>query len=311
MTSCKQWLQQPQRVWLRRALFQIHLWTGIAVGLYLIAICITGSILVYRNELARAATQGPTIVTPAGNRLTDDELTGFAKRTYPGYEVDRIFPTKDPSHAVIVTLVGQGNTKERLFHPYTGADLGNSIAWGIRAISWMLDLHDNLLGGTTGRLVNGVGAVLLMVLAFTGVVIWWPGAQSWRRSLTIHRHVSWKRFTWDLHSAVGFWSLLFVVLFGLSGAYLCFPTAFHAAADYLEPSTDENLGVRTVDTITYWLARLHFGRFGGWSTKLAWAVLGLAPAALFVTGALMWWNRVLRKVVRDEPLRQPQYERVG
>jgi uncharacterized iron-regulated membrane protein len=28
---------------------------------------------------------------------------------------------------------------------------------------------------------------------------------------------------------------------------------------------------------------------------LIWAVLGLAPAAMFVTGAMMWWNRVARK----------------
>jgi uncharacterized iron-regulated membrane protein len=28
--------------------------------------------------------------------------------------------------------------------------------------------------------------------------------------------------------------------------------------------------------------------------KTAWAVLGLAPVALFVTGAIMWWHRVVR-----------------
>jgi uncharacterized iron-regulated membrane protein len=37
---------------------------------------------------------------------------------------------------------------------------------------------------------------------------------------------------------------------------------------------------------------IHFG--GTWS-KMAWVVLGLAPAALVVTRYLMWWNRVLSK----------------
>jgi uncharacterized iron-regulated membrane protein len=41
-------------------------------------------------------------------------------------------------------------------------------------------------------------------------------------------------------------------------------------------------------------ARLHFGTFG-WAVKSLWAVIGLTPAALFVTGFLMWWNRVLSK----------------
>jgi uncharacterized iron-regulated membrane protein len=309
MTSWQRWLQQPQRLWFRRALFQIHLWSGIAVGIYLILICITGSLLVYRNELSRAATPAPIIVAPAGPLLTPDELSAAATRAYPGFEIEQVFPQKNPNRAVIVSLKQGEDRRERLFHPYTGEDLGNSIPWGIRLLSWMLDLHDNLLFGETGRRVNGIGSLVLVVLVITGSVIWWPGAQNWRRSLGVHRNVSWKRFMWDFHSAVGFWSLVFVLLFGVTGAYLSYPNEFQAAADYIEPMTDENAGVRTVDTMTFWLARLHFGRFGGWSTKLAWAVLGLAPAALFVTGALMWWSRVLSKVVRGDL--QARYERVG
>ena len=61
----------------------------------------------------------------------------------------------------------------------------------------------------------------------------------------------------------------------------------------------------------YWLTYLHFGRIGGiaipctvrsglcdFAWKSVWALLGIAPAALFVTGALMWWNRVVRKKLR-------------
>ena len=29
--------------------------------------------------------------------------------------------------------------------------------------------------------------------------------------------------------------------------------------------------------------------------KAVWAVLGLVPALMFVTGVIMWWNRVLRR----------------
>jgi uncharacterized iron-regulated membrane protein len=35
-------------------LFQIHLWTGLAVGMYVFVIFLSGSALVYRNELYRA-----------------------------------------------------------------------------------------------------------------------------------------------------------------------------------------------------------------------------------------------------------------
>jgi hypothetical protein len=33
--------RRPQSLWLRRALFQIHLWTAIGVGLYVVAISVS------------------------------------------------------------------------------------------------------------------------------------------------------------------------------------------------------------------------------------------------------------------------------
>ena len=40
----------------------------------------------------------------------------------------------------------------------------------------------------------------------------------------------------------------------------------------------------------------HWGEMtsGGWR-KAVWALLGLMPAMMFVTGAVMWWQRVMRK----------------
>ena len=56
------WLRRPKSVWLRKALFQIHLWTGIALGLYVFVISITGSAIVFRNELYNSLWPGPRIV---------------------------------------------------------------------------------------------------------------------------------------------------------------------------------------------------------------------------------------------------------
>jgi len=237
LTVWARWVQQPQRVWLRRALFQVHLWSGMAIGLYILMISVTGSVLVYRNELFR--------VSPAM----------------------------------------------------------------LRATSWVLDLHDNLLAGTTGRTVNGVCAFAVLALAATGLVIWWPGSKTWKRSLILPRHVGWRRATWHLHSLIGFWTFAFTVVFALSGAYFGFPAVFQEIADRLDPGTNPD-GFRVSDQVIYWLAYLHFGRINGigipcsgpglcdQATKATWAFFGLAPAAMFVTGAIMWWNRVLRPRVR-------------
>ena len=56
MGSFLQFWRQPQRVWLRKALFQVHLWTGIGAGLYVLVISISGSL---RASFRRAMGQRP------------------------------------------------------------------------------------------------------------------------------------------------------------------------------------------------------------------------------------------------------------
>src|SRR5437762_1204600 len=72
------WVHHPQKIWLRRALFQVHLWSGIGIGLYVLMISVTGSVLVYSNELFRAATPKPIISQDSGPRLTDEQLKAAA-----------------------------------------------------------------------------------------------------------------------------------------------------------------------------------------------------------------------------------------
>ena len=313
MTHWQQWISHPQTSWLRKATFQLHMWSGIGAGLYVLLASVTGSIVVYRNELYTAATRDPIVVAKSGQRLTDDELKAAATRAYPGYPIIGISRARNPDQAVSISLDGGAGRKNRLFNPYTGEDLGDSTPLGIRLVSGLLQLHDDLLAGSTGRSINGLGGLLVIVLAFTGIVVWWPGIKTWRRSLIVHRNAGWRRFTWDLHSMIGFWTLGFIVLFGLSGAYLGNPQPFQDLADRIDPPTAVNAGNRFVDKVIYWLAYLHFGRINGigipcrgpglcdQATKLTWALFGLAPAAMFVTGTMMWWNRVVRKKFRRNP----------
>ncbi|MCE2514928.1 MAG: PepSY domain-containing protein [Acidobacteria bacterium] len=169
--------------------------------------------------------------------------------------------------------------------------------------TWLLALHDNLLFGETGRDANGVGSVLLTVLAVTGAVIWWPGVAGWRRALGVDLRANWRRLIWTLHGAVGVWTVVFILMWGLTGIYLAIPEPFNALADAIEPFDEETFEPRTVDNVLYWVARVHFGRFGGWSTKALWAAIGLLPPVLFVTGFVMWWTRVVRPLQRGRPLR--------
>lgn len=294
MTFFERWMRQPQTLWLRRVVFQIHLWSGLTVGVYIVAISVSGSVLVYRSELRQTFEPEPRYVTVSGTRMTEETLTEVAQQTYPDHHVARVILREDPARAATVTLNREGAPTQILFDPYTGADLGHRLPVAYRLTTWLLDLHDNLLYGETGRRVNGFGAIALTLLGITGGVIWWPGYQTWQRSLLVDWRANWRRLIWSLHSALGVWFFLFVILWGVTGIYLTIPEPFNMLADIIEPVDEATFEPRVVDTVLYWIAYVHFGRFGGWVTKITWFAIGLVPPLLFASGAIMWWNRVIR-----------------
>jgi len=300
---------RPQNLWFRKALFQVHLWSGIGLGLYILLMSVTGSGLVFRRELTRSLAREPRVAAGSGARMNEDELKQAAMRAYPDYQVSRVFLRKNPDQAAEVWLERGGKKLQRLFNPYTGADLGDSIRSGFRFLLWLVDLHDNLLLARTGRAINAAGGIFTVLLGITGAVIWWPGIDTWRRSLSFGWKSNPKGFNWTLHSALGFWSFAFFFMWAFSGIYLSIPTAFNAAVDFLEPTRPTGRRLRFGDNVLYWLAQAHFGRFAGVSVKITWTVIGLVPAVLFFTGTVMWWRRVLKPWLRrialiSPPLRQ-------
>src|SRR5262245_52429068 len=116
MGTLRQFWKQPQRVWLRKAIFQIHLWTGIATGIYVLLISISGSAIVFRNDIY-AATDSPVIIVEGtGERMTTDQISKAAERAYPGYQVIQVFEYDDnPRRAAEVRLEKGSSLENRLF----------------------------------------------------------------------------------------------------------------------------------------------------------------------------------------------------
>ena len=296
------WARQPQTLRLRKAIFQIHLWTGIALATYVIAICLSGSVLVYRNELYGVFAPKPVFVERGQRLLSPDQLEAAVKRSFAGYQVTQVWRGESPNQAVELELTRGDMTRRRLFDPYTGENLGSSVPVGFRFTAWLLDFHDNLLGGDTGRRTNGVVAAMVIVSAASGLIVWWPGVQRWRRSAAIDFRANWRQFNWSLHSALGMWFVGFVLMWGVTGLYLSYPKPFNVAVEYLFPLNESNPVESIGDRVLYWLGYAHFGRFGGRIPgcgrgtcnevfKAVWAVFGLVPVVMAVTGVAMWCYR--------------------
>jgi uncharacterized iron-regulated membrane protein len=191
-------------------------------------------------------------------------------------------------------------------------------------LSWLGKLHGSLLMDSEGMTANAIGGFLLAALCLTGIIVWWPGAASWPRGLAIRATAGWRRFVFDLHSAVGFWTFAMLLMWGATGGYFVFPEPFRAAVGFFTPIVPPStiqpltgagrapegrqtayvqrpfprrplpLGARILRGFSY----AHYGNFGGWPLKALWVLLGLAPAVLFSSALVMWSNRVLAPSVR-------------
>jgi uncharacterized iron-regulated membrane protein len=285
---------------LRRIFFQIHLWSGLLIGLYVVAICATGSLLVFRNEYYTYFRPGTRVEPRSTERLTDEGIADAARRLYPGYEVTTVnVRRRQPTASADVYLKKHETELHRLFDPYTGADLGDAEPPATLMFEKVAQFHDNLLGDREGRAINGVGGAILVIMSLSGMVIWWPGIRNLKRGLTIRFTRNWKRLNWDFHSVVGFWTFAFVFMWALTSVYMVFPDPFLAVVDFIQPPSDD-VPIRMGDTVLEWFARVHIGRFAGIKTKITWGVIGMVPPVLFVTGVIMWWNRKVRGWIRTD-----------
>lgn len=225
-----------------KAVFQIHLWSGMILGLYVVVVCASGSAVVFRNDL------------------------------YDWLET--------PGAAAYRT-------------------------WFYHWLAWLGRLHGSLLMGGNGMTANAIGGFLTAALCASGLVVWWPSAGNWRRAMTVETRVGWKRLNFDLHGAVGFWTFAILFVWGMTGGYFVFPDPFRAVIARftpLAPAGPQFVHGKRVFTLGGKILRgfsyAHYGNFAGWGVKTAYVILGLAPAVLFVTGVVMWWNRVVRPWVR-------------
>lgn len=291
VSGWRRWVHSPQLLGWRRFLVQVHLWIGLILGIYLLVLSVSGSLSVLRPDVHRWFV--PRSVPVEGTRLTGDALQEAVRRTYPGYEVTNVFERRRPDTPVMVTLQRGDETVDRLFDPYALRDLGLTYPPITEAMEWVVDLHDNLLTGATGRAVNGVGAVLFLALVLTGAIVWWPGINRLGHNLLPGKPAKSSRFARRLHNALGFWLFGLILLWAVTAVYLCFPDPFEWTIDYFD--TDLTDVHRPGDWLVRLLVNLHFGRSWGLTVKIVWIVLGLVPAVLFVTGFITWWVRVVRR----------------
>lgn len=375
---------------MRTLILNIHLWVGLTIGLLLVLAGLTGSILVFDDEIDSALNPELLSVVPADETIPLQPVVDAVATAYPRHPISYIRLPRGPGETYEFTTAG-ADPLEIFADPYRGEILGaRGKTEGF--INALFDLHVHLLSGETGERVMGVVGLLTLLLVLTGIVVWWPGVRRWWEGFAVRWGANWKRVNFDLHRAGGIWSAAFLAITASTGAGLIFHDAFLAGANWITASPEAPAPPEVVPrtgepwlpldsllrqaeralpggTVTYvafpadpeaplsvrkhfgaalhptgrsfvyldpWtgeavavdralsapagmkalnlLYPLHIGSFGGLAVRILYAVLGLAPLILFVSGILMWWNRtqVPKRRRRRPPTRtSPGESRAG
>ncbi|MBL8644650.1 MAG: PepSY domain-containing protein [Rhodospirillaceae bacterium] len=189
-----------------------HRWVGIIIGLIIAVLGISGSLLVFENEIDTALNPALLRVEPSGPLKTFDEITSAAASAYPGwtpYYFERRSDAPDESFKVV--LRDAAKTEKQVFvNPYTLTVLGERA--GLSAIALVRRIHaDLVLGEPFGTNFVGVLSFLCVAFFVAGIVLWWPAKGAFRRALTLSGNTEPKRLMRELHNVFGAWLAVFFI----------------------------------------------------------------------------------------------------
>jgi len=207
----------------RKLFNNIHLWLGIIAGLILFVVCLTGTIYTFRTEIEERIDREKFFVEipEHGPRLSSDEILNMAKNEFPDLEVYALSIPAHPerSYRISVRKEGERRGTSYFINPYTGALIGDTSTASADFFRTVMRLHRWLLmERSIGRPIVGWATVIFVFLCLTGIVIWVPQKiKAWKQGLKIKWSGNWKRINHDLHNALGFYSVIFLLIMGLTG----------------------------------------------------------------------------------------------
>ncbi|CAN5558472.1 PepSY-associated TM helix domain-containing protein [soil metagenome] len=220
------WWRAPQRLWLRRAIFQAHLWLGVILALYSIVIGVSGSVLVFRKEIEDKLYGTQLHFQQTARQVSLADAVHRIELDRPGWISVGLRDFQSQDHAAMLLMRPASNPASTdiryvYFNPFTGQVVLDHMRYD-NLLGWTANLHYYLLAGRLGLTVSGWMALGLLFLCVSGVILWWPGVSRWMAALVLRRRSSWKRVNWDLHSVVGFWSSAALLGVAFTGVYFAF-----------------------------------------------------------------------------------------
>lgn len=235
----------------RHALFTVHLWVGLILGVLLAALGLSGSLLVY-DETISDWISPPPHATTAGQPLPLSMITGIARdaAVEQGLEIGgmQILVPQKAGEVIMVRFNGvspmgsmtsadRGGRRglQMYIDPVSGEVLGNRGFAQPGLLTFMHQLHGNFLMGRDGRRFVGWLGVAMCLLGLSGLVLWWPKRGQWKYAFKVRSTAAGLRFHRELHAATGIWIFLIFMAVSYSGVVIAWPGTMGLNSGALAP----------------------------------------------------------------------------
>lgn len=201
----------------------LHLWLGLAAGIPVFILAITGCVLVFEHDIKELTTNyihvepksaeeqlPPSTIYKAVNHILPDKeiasswYNGLDKSVKVSLHHSDSLVYVNPYTAEVLAIVDH----EDFFH---FMDEGHRHLW---------------MPVKIGRQVVGWSTFIFFILLITGLVLWWPkkwNKRSREQSFSIKWKAKFKRVNYDLHNVLGFYSLTIALVMCFTGLIMSFP----------------------------------------------------------------------------------------
>ncbi|MEE3624154.1 PepSY-associated TM helix domain-containing protein [Nitrospirillum sp. BR 11752] len=248
-----------------RTLRFLHLWVGLILGLPLLALGLSGTVLVLEPELRGLFTPSPTAAADTGAAAHSvaevvaaataaappgAKPANYAAPTEPGgtatvrFQAPRRAPPGDAGARPAGEARGPGGGMPGISVHIDPVTLAVVRTPGLDAtIGWFHRLHGNLLiQDRSGRDLVGYLGIVMSALGITGLVLWWPRPGQWRQAFIVRKAAKGARFHRELHGAVGIWGLLVFLVVSVTGVAIAFPQTIAAGVGSALPMAAQTQG---------------------------------------------------------------------
>jgi uncharacterized iron-regulated membrane protein len=204
---------------IRNLAFSLHRYIGLAIGLILVIVGLTGSLLVFQKEIDAALIKGGfETVIPQQQTLSLDEIANNITQTYanqPDFKLAQFDLHFDDDIYRVRLRNSEDKDLEVFVNAYTGKILGDRLRENT-FFSKVYELHYALFADKIGTVIVGIAALLMCILTVTGLILW----SGWRNLISGFK-IKWdgrtKRKNYDIHKVIGIIALIGLAFTGFTG----------------------------------------------------------------------------------------------